>query len=291
MKKQQPADWQTSLSLLEERLPRIDVTDQVMDAVRRRSGTKLHKSRKWYISIAVAAVVFACGFGYAAESWKLFAPDGSVTLEYRSFLPGDEPRDELDTAKLHNMLAEGEAAIFHLMQEDRMIGLANERQYADYAQFASEVGSRAPLKELGDDFNFQSGKLVHDLKSELAEEIDWTDSKTVDDIRYRMIPLGNVTGYYASYSDNSGHKLSLSAVFNLPDRQIFTTEMNHSKVEKVQVGATEIFYMKDTDSTRQRVAWGEGEGERYVYYRLDDLSTHKLPRENLIEMASAVMGK
>lgn len=243
------------------------------------------------VSLIVAAILFACGFGYAAESWKLFAPDGSIALEYRSFMPGDEPIAEVDTAALRNRLAEGEAGVFYLKAQNRYIGLVNERQYTDYSKFAAEVGLRAPLNEVGYGFAFQSGSLVHDLKWGMADEIAWPDPKTAEEISYRTIPLGETVGYTASYENDRGNKVSLSVWFNVPDRAIFTTAMNESDVEKVKVGSTEAFYLKGRESASQRLAWGEGSGDQYAYYSLDDLSAEKLSRERLVEIASMLVGK
>ncbi|WP_372631632.1 hypothetical protein [Cohnella sp.] len=239
----------------------------------------------------VAAVLFACGFGYAAESWKLFAPDGSVALEYRSFMPGDEPIAEVDTAALRSRLAEGEAAVFYLKAQNRYIGLANERQYTDYSQYAAEVGRRAPLNEVGNGFVFQSGSLVHDLKWGIEDEKEWTDPKTVEGISYQTIPLGETVGYYANYQNDQGNKVSLSAWFNVPNGAIFTTEMNELDMEKVTIAAKEAFYLQGRDGAVQRVAWGEGSGNQYAYYRLDDLSAEKMPREHLMEIASRLIGE
>ena len=249
------------------------------------------KARAMRVSLIVAAVLFACGFGYAAGSWKLFAPDGSIALEYRSFMPGDEPNIEVDTAALRNRLAEGEAAVFYLKAQNRYIGLANEREYTDYSQFAAEVGRRAPLNEAGYGFVFQSGSLVHDLKWGVADDTAWPDPKTAEELSYRTIPLGDTVGYTASYENGRGSQVSLTVWFNVPDRAIYTTAMNEADVEKVKIGSTEAFYLKERDSDAQRVAWGEGGGERYAYYSLEDLSADKLPRERLVEIASMLGGK
>ncbi|WP_391574629.1 hypothetical protein [Cohnella sp.] len=302
MRKSQPIDWQANLTSLKERLPRIDRTERIMAEVRSRSraeqsqlvissGKKPGRMGAWRISLIVAAVLFACGFGYAMESWKLFAPDGSVALEYRGFMPGDESVDEVDTGALRSLLAEGEAAVFYLKDQNRYIGLANERQYTDFSQFAAEIDRRKPLNELGNGFVFQSGSLVHDLKWKVTDEKDWADSTTFEEFSYRTIPLGEITGYYASYENDRGDKVSLSVWTNVPDRTILTDEMNELEMEKVQIGAREVFYLKGRDGPAQRLAWGEGEGNQYAYYRLDDLSAEKMPQERLIEIASVLIGE
>jgi len=255
------------------------------------SGKKPGRMGAWRISLIVAAVLFACGFGYAMESWKLFAPDGSVALEYRGFMPGDESVDEVDTGALRSLLAEGEAAVFYLKDQNRYIGLANERQYTDYSQFAAGVGQRKPLNELGNGFVFQSGSLVHDLRSEVTDEKDWADRETAEGVSYQAIPLGETVGYYASYGNERGDKVSLSVWTNVPDRAIFTDEMNELEMKKVQIGSREVFYLKGRNSASQRLAWGEGEGDQYAYYRLDDLSAEKMSQERLIEIASVLIGE
>ncbi len=256
-----------------------------------RSDRKPRRARAGYAVFITATILFACGFGYAMESWKLFAPDGSVALEYRGFKPGDEPVDEVNTGALQSQLAEGEAAVFYLKDQNRYIGLANERQYADYSQFAAEVGQRKPLNELGNGFVFQSGSLVHDLRWQMEDEKDWAGRETAEGISYRTIPLGETVGYTASYENDSGNKVSLSVWFDVRDRAIFTNEMNGLEMEKVQIGAMEVFYLKGRNSASQRLAWGEGEGERFAYYRLDDLSAEKISQERLLEIASVLIGE
>ncbi|WP_135554604.1 hypothetical protein [Paenibacillus cymbidii] len=291
-------DWRENLKLWEDRLPRIDRTERIMDAIRSQSeiapkqeaqqpAAKSKRAKAGYAALMTATVIFACGFGFAADSWKLFAPDGSLALEYRSFMPGDEPVAGVDTAALQRMLAEGQAAIFYLKRQDRYIGLANERQYADYSQFAAEAGNYAPRNEIGQGFAFQSGSFIHELNGGIAGEYHAEDSKTTEEISYRTVPLGRTVGYSASYKDERGYEVALTVWFHLPGQTIYTNEMNELNMEKVRVDeAVEAFYLKGKDSDVQRISWGEGDS----YYRLDDLTGGQLSRERMVELALSLIG-
>ncbi|MBO9610502.1 MAG: hypothetical protein J7639_31400 [Paenibacillaceae bacterium] len=291
-------DWRENLKLWEDRLPRIDRTERIMEAIRSQSriapkqeaqqpAAKSKRAKAGYAALMTATVIFACGFGFAADSWKLFAPDGSLALEYRSFMPGDEPVAGVDTAALRKMLAEGQAAIFYLKRQDRYIGLANERQYANYSQFAAEAGNYAPRNEIGQGFAFQSGSFMHELNGGIAGENHAEDSKSAEEISFRTIPLGRTIGYSASYKDDRGNQVALTVSFHFPGRTIYTTEMKELNMEKIRVGeAVEAFYLKGKDGIGQRISWGEGDG----YYRLDDLTGGQLPRERMVELASSLIG-
>ncbi|QNK56929.1 hypothetical protein [Paenibacillus sp. PAMC21692] len=302
MEKQQTMQWQESLSSLEERLPRIDVTDRVMEAIRSKSGSgqRLESGRspfRWrsgkalYVSFIAAAVIFACGFGYAAVSWKLFAPDGAVSLELISVSPNEVSIEPIGP-DLRDMLHEGEAGIFYLRDQNRYIGLAHEREYGDleFEQFAAETDLHAPLRELGDGFVFHQGTLMHDL-NKFAHDLNWGNPGGDESVSLRKVPLGKTTGYSAVYRDSSGHQLTLSAWYNIPDRQIYSSELDKLIKEKVTIGEMEAFYLKDIDSDMQRMAWAEGEGELYVYYQLFDSAMDKLPRERFVEVAAAIVGQ
>jgi hypothetical protein len=302
MEKQQNMQWQENLSALEERLPRIDVTDRVMAAIRSKSGSgqrlesdrypiKRKSGKALYVSFIAAAVIFACGFGYAAVSWKLFAPDGAVSLEMISVSPNDISIEPIGP-ELRDMLHEGEAGVFYLRDQNRYIGLAHERDYGEleFEQFAAETGTHKPLRELGDGFIFHQGTLMHDL-NKLAPDLNWGDPDGDESVSLRKVPLGKTVGYSAVYRDDSGHQLTLSAWYNIPERQIYSSELDKLVKEKVTIGEIEAFYLKGKDSDMQRMAWAEGEGELHVYYQLFDSAMDKLPRERLVEVAAAIAGQ
>lgn len=290
--------WQKSLSSLEERLPGIDVTDRVMEAIRSKSGQGLEsdqypikRKRAWYVSFIAAAVIFACGFGYSAVSWKLFSPEGTVSLELISVSPNEVSIESIGS-DLRDMLNEGEAAIFYLRDQNRYIGLAHERDYGalEFEQFAAETGMHKPLRELGDGFTFHQGTLMHDL-NKLALDLNWGDPDGDASVNLRKMPMGKTVRYSAVYRDDSGHQLTLSAWYNIPDRQIYSSEWDTLVMEKVTLGPMDAFYLKEKDSDMHRMAWAEGEGELYVYYQLFDSAMDKLPRERLIEVAAAIVGQ
>lgn len=266
-----------------------------MDKLRGQSrdvAARPRRSRVWQASFLVAAIVFACGFGYAAVTWKLFSPDGTVALEYLKAEPGDILYDDVDTAALRDMLAEGEAAVFYLKEQNRYIGLVNERKYteADYADFAAKTGSRAPLRELGDGFVFEEGTLVHNMISS-PTMVNWADPAAEANVSYRKVPLGETVGYSAVYSDDRGHRLTLSAMFNIPGRQIYTDELDQLRLEKIMVDSVEAFYIRELDQEGHRMAWAEGEGEQHVYYTLYDSAANKLTRESLEKAAAVIIRK
>ncbi|REK75187.1 hypothetical protein DX130_16300 [Paenibacillus paeoniae] len=248
----------------------------------------LNRKKVWYISLIGATMLFACGFGFAAaQSWKLFTPDGAVTVELRSLLHNEESDSTLDIAALQNMLAEGEAATFYIKDQNRYISLANERLYTDYKPFSSQIGDRAPLNEIGDSFVFQSGLLFHDLNDEIPNVTSWKNSITIGEISYQLKVLGEAVGYQANYKNDYGKQVSLKVWFHVPDQTIFSTEMNDLEVEKIKIGVTEAFYLKGLHSSAQRLIWGENDNQSY--YRLDDLSVEKLSREHLIDIASPLI--
>jgi hypothetical protein len=285
---------------LEERLPRIDVTDRVMEAIRSKSGSgqlpesgrspyKRQRGKALYVSFIAAAIIFACGFGYAAVSLKLFAPDGLVSLEQIGVSPNEVSMEPIGS-DLQDMLDEGEAAIFYLRDQDKYIGLAHEREYdySEFEQFAAATGIHEPLRELGDEFVFQQGTLMHEL-DKLAPDLYWGDPDGEESVSLRKVPLGKTVGYSAIYRDASGHQLTLNAWYNVPDRKIYTDELHRMVAEKITIGAVETFYLKEKDSDMQKMAWAEGEGELHVYYQLFDSAIDKLPRERLVEVAAAIV--
>ncbi|MHA6482425.1 hypothetical protein ACX1C1_11065 [Paenibacillus sp. strain BS8-2] len=296
MKNRETTEWQEKLIMSGSWLPEIDVSDRVMEAIRNKKRLepraipfKWRMGKSGYIAFIAAAVVFACGFGYAALSWKLFGSDGSIALELRSISPHESTVELIDPSLLER-LGEGEAAIFYLRDQDRYIGLANERQYGPLAfeQFAAETGAHEPLSELGDGFVFTQGTIRHDL-NKIPPDLSWGDPDGEERVSLRKIPIGAANGYTAKYQDAEGHQLTLTAWYNVPDREIYTDELDRLMIEKVTINEMESFYMKEKDSSVQRISWMEGEGEQHIYYQIFDTSADKLPREQLIEVAAKVM--
>lgn len=284
-----------SQTLLGEPLPRIEVTDRVMAAIRTKQGIggrsgRSKRSRLWYTAVIAAAVVFACGFGYAASSWQLFAPNGSVALEYRNYLPGDEPIRGIDTDALRDKLAEGEAAVFYIREQDQYIGLVNERRYSNYDDFAQAAGGRAPARELGGGWEYRTGSLVHELQPDWVVQRDKTDFTTDGDVSYRKIPLGPKNGYHATYGDNTGQQMSISATFNERMRTLYT-DLAKKQMEKVHLNGIEAFYIREAEGDVHRMVWAEGEGNSFVYYSLSVSSSDERSQDWLREVALELAGK
>lgn len=276
---------QPNLTLLGDQLPRIDVTEQVMTSIRgryvdSRPKSQSKRSRMWYVSVITAVVIFACGFGYAASSWQLFAPNGSVVLEYRNYLPGDEPNRAIDTNKLRDMLAEGEAAVFYIPESGQYIGLANERQYTNYDQFAQVAGTIVPAREIGHGWEYQEGSMKHDLR--FQSDLNWGDASATDNISYRLIPLGEKIGYYATYVNTAGNRVSINSIFGGRGR-IMYTKLDDMEMNKVSLNGIEAFYIQLEESNAHRIVWAEGESDKSIYFELS--SSEEITREELTEVA------
>lgn len=276
---------QPSLTLLGEQLPRIDVTEQVMTNIRggvvvSRPNGQSKRSRIWYVSVITAVVIFACGFGYAASSWQLFAPNGSVVLEYRNYLPGDEPNSAIDTKMLRDMLAEGEAAVFYIRERKQYIGLANERKYTNYDQFAQAAGTIVPAREIGNGWEYQEGSLMHDLH--IQADQSWGDASAQDNISYQKIPLGEKIGYYATYVNAAGDRISINGILGERGRTMYTN-LDDLEMNKVSLNGIEAFYIQLKESNAHRIVWAEGESDKSIYYELS--SSGELTREHLTEVA------
>jgi len=275
-----------------------------MSTIRQTSRRSSYK-KKWVISGIITAVLFACGFGYAAGAWQLFASDGTVALEYREFSPGDGPAEGVDTDVLRKLLNPGEAALFNLKSTDRQIGLANELQYTDYDAFNVQTGSYPPAREIGrsSTFKFYTGSLAHSLnvmdivknESRGGGVLDTHELKESDELleiagvtSYYLVPLGDVTGYHASYRDDSGSELTLQVSYGESWRTVFT-QMNEQIMEKITLYTNEAFYITAANGAWHRVVWTEHRGEQFVYLELNAKASD-VSREGLIETAEQIAG-
>jgi len=275
-----------------------------MSTIRRNSQISSNKKR-WVITGLITAVLFVCGFGYAAGTWQLFAPDGTVALEYRAFPPGDDPFEGVDTVALRKLLNPGEAAIFNLKNTDRQIGLVNELQYTKYDVFQVKTGSYPPAREIGSSssFTFYIGSLAHDLNimSPIKNESKGNNALNTHEINepkellemagvtsYSLLPLGDVNGYYASYRDDNGMEVTLQASYGESWRTIFT-QMNEQVMEKIILHDNEAFYITAADGAWHKVVWTENSGGQFVYLTLN-ARAGDLSRESLIEVAEQIVG-
>ncbi|RIX60291.1 hypothetical protein D3P08_01605 [Paenibacillus nanensis] len=285
MKEKKELNVQPNLTLLGEQLPRIDVTERVMTSLRgenvvsRSNGQSKH-SRIWYVPVITVVVILACGFGYAASSWQLFTPNGSVVFEYRNYLPGDEPDREIDTKMLRDMLAEGEAAVFYIRERDQYIGLANERQYTNYDQFAQAAGTVVPQREIGNGWEYQNGSLMHDLH--FPADQSWGEASAYDNISYQQIPLGEKIGYYATYVNAAGNRIAINGTLGERGRIMYTKLIDLEMI-KVSLNGIEAFYIQSEESNTHRIVWAEGESDQSIYYELS--SSGEITREQLTEVA------
>jgi len=275
-----------------------------MSTIRQNSRISSNKQR-WVITGLLTAVLFACGFGYAAGAWQLFAPDGTVALEYRAFSPGDGPIEGVDTDALRKLLNPGEAALFNLKNADQQIGLVNELQYTDYDVFQVKTGSYPPAREIGSSssFAFYTGSLAHNLnvigpvgnEDEGNNVLDTHELKEPKELlevagvtSYQLVPLGDVTGYHASYRDDSGSEVTLQASYGESWRTVFT-QMNEQVMEKIALHANEALYITAANGAWHKVVWTESSGGQFVYLELN-AKAGDVSRASLIEVAEQIAG-
>lgn len=262
-------------------LPQIDVTDKVMQAI---SGTTVRRYKSWLAISMAATVILASGFGYAASSWKLFGGDGSVVLEYQSFLPNDQPVDV--TIDLLQYIPEGEAALFYFKDSGSFISQVNEKVVTRADELVTAGVVPEPRADLSQGYTFLNGKLIHNIEPspQMMEELVQKASQSNEEFVFDLLAHSGTIGYFATYQNAEGLTVTLDSLEGERWKKIFTDNMDHIK-EKLQFAdGTEALYIEDA-AGKQRIVWMSEANGQLVYYSLQsDVAT----KEQLIQLAEGI---
>lgn len=271
-------------------LPQIDVTDRVMAAINRPHAL----NRKPWIAVSMIAIlIVACGFGFAtAAGWKLFDANGSVVLEYRAFIPGDEPVRGVDVDKLRELLPVGEAALFYLKETNDFISIANEQAISSYSVFRNMAGDTIPPERIGNDFVFSQGLFshVHHPDLNLMEELKQTAALSSDSYQYGLINIGEVSGFSANYTHAEGAQLTVSGFYGESWATVYSN-LEDEEMMKLQLGDKEVLYITNQHDGNHQMIWRDQAAGKAVYYKLQATRNSNVTVEELESTVLSIMAK
>jgi len=266
-------------------LPQIDVTDKVMQAI---SRTPVKKNRNIMVISMAVIILMASGFGYAASTWKLFGSDGTVTMEYRPFQPGDEPHDV--TVDLMQYIPKGEAALFYFKDSGSFISRVNEIVVTQANELRTDGIVPAPLAALGQEFAFISGNLIHDTKPalQMMKELEERASQSNDEFVFDILPYSDTLGYFATYQNEDGLIVTLDSLEGERWSTIYSDEISQIQGKLQLADGTEALYIEDAASSSLRIEWMKETDGQLVYYKLRSDLHNGASKEKLIELAGSL---
>lgn len=282
-------EWnhQSEIKYPKVNLSQIDVTDRVMQAI---SRSRAPKKKVWFVIGMATIVILASGFGYAAASWKLFEADGSVALEYRQFMPGDEPVESANLDELRSLIPEGEAALFYIKQDGQFLSLANERVITSYEEFRMDAGNSALPERIGNEYKFSQGTFNHEpiMEHGLMDELMLAAGSSDEPYLYRSVGMGDMTGYYAEFLNEAGSRVTLSGLYGERWSTV-NTNLEPLEMIKLQLGDKEAFYMTNEAAGTHQVVWRDSTIDQPVYYELTALMEGGLTAEELKDAALSII--
>jgi len=247
--------------------------------------------RPWFAMSMIAIVIVACGFSFATSAvWKLFDTNGSVTLEYRAFMPGDEPVEGVDVNKLRELLPVGEAALFYLKETDNFISLANQQTISSYSEFGVMAGDMIPPERIGDDFVFSEASFIHEHRPDmnLMEELKQAAAMSSEPYQYGLIDMEEISGFSAKYTRAEGTQLLLSGLYGERWATVFSS-LENKEITKLQLGDKEVLYITNRSEGIHQIVWREKSAGQAIYYKLQAALNSNITAEDLESTALSII--
>jgi len=271
-------------------LPQIDVTDRVMAAINRPRAL----NRKPWLAVSIIAIVIvACGFGFAtAASWKLFDGNGWVALEYRAFIPGDEPVGGVDVDKLRGLLPVGDAALFYLKETNDFISIANEKVISSYREFRNMAGDTFPPERIGNDFVFSQGSFSHEHHPDLnlMEELKQAAALSSESYQYGLVDIGEISGFSANYTHAEGTQLTVNGFYGENWATVYSN-LEDEEITKLQLGDKEVLYITNRNDGNHQIIWRDQDAGKGIYYKLQAAQNSNVTMEELESTVLSIMAK
>jgi len=294
MKTQEAFERQLNQQLSSDKFPLIDITDRVMDRIRQHGNVRRQPVKKM-VWMAGAAAVFLvlCGFGYAAVTWQLQRGDGSVSMEYSSYKPGDE-WPHFDLSPWMNQLEPGEAALFYFKREgkDYFVSQENPVKYTSLAELETESGFTVPVPDsLAGGYTFQQGSISHDLEKpdpSLMESLRAESEHSGGDFAMRKIHVKEEKlGVSFVYRHEKGGEILILASMGEMWRKMYDN-LEQKQVEKVSVLGHEALAVEDQTTGERKVFWLDERGAVPIYYKISTLTPDLVSMQALLKAAESL---
>lgn len=295
MKTQEAFERQLNQQLSSDSFPLIDITDRVMVRIRQHGNVRRQTAKKMVWMAGVAAVFLVlCGFGYTAVTWQLHRGDGSVSMEYSSYKPGDGPLD-VDLTSWVKRLEPGEAALFYIRHEgkDRFVAQENPVEYTSLARLEAEAGLNLHFPSgLEGGYSYKKGNLAHNLDVEpsLMESLRTEAQQSGSDMAMRKMQkaaVKEVEGMFLFYNNAEGGEIVVFSSVGEIWRQIYGN-LRQSQVEKVNLRGQEAFSVVDHTTGMKKVLWLDDSSGTPIYYHVSTQTPALVSSKALLKAAESL---
>lgn len=286
-------EHQLSRRLAKNKLPLVDVTARVMAGIDGLKPQRPVSARKplWIAGIAAAILVIS-GFGYAMSAWQLQRADGSVSMEYRSFKPGEEPAHGMDAGELRKRLNPGEAAFFVTLNEagkEEIIGIENYRVYTSLEQLISAAD--LPLRfadSLTDSMKFTEGHIVHSLENPDIALLRAELEQSGLDIYMKNTGLGDTEGAVAFYQNADGGKIRVD-MFKGDSWRTIESSLKDEEIAKITIHNEEALAVTDRNTGERELHWMDERSGDPVYVKVSTATPGRVTEEELLAAARSIL--
>ncbi|CAH1199010.1 hypothetical protein PAECIP111893_01207 [Paenibacillus plantiphilus] len=293
MDRNETINHQLNQRLAKNKLPIVDVTARVMariDGIRPQRSFAARKPLR--VASIAAAILIISGFGYAMVNWQLHRADGSVSLEYRNFMPGEESADSLDISELRKQLNPGEAAFFVTLNkkgEAEISGTENYLLYNSLEQLKAVL--ELPLHvtdSLTGTMVFKEGHLIHSLDNLDLDLLRAELEQSGLDIYMKKVGLGDPQGVSLLYQNDGGGEIRVTA-FKGDMWRTVVSDLEDQEIEKIMVHNQEVLAVTEHHTGKRELHWMDEGSSIPMYVTVTTETPEFVSQDELLAAARTIL--
>lgn len=272
---QKNADWNIKTVFEEDRIPQVDLVQNVMEKIRLDSSPKGGFWVKNKIGIIICLGLMLIGTtGFAAmKTYELYNEEGKIIYQEKdiskSGIPIKTPDEEMQVfmskmVEIEENLQSGTAAAVYIKENNpqkRVVTLSQPFIYKEFSSLQQNLGNQISVKaNLPGGYSFDSAIVDYLVNREYQKEDLYKLAEKTDQ-EYVLKPLSfsdKITSVEISYRKESDTILVRVTPFDeVEGSTVYQAEMEKRKAEKLKINDTEALYSEqvNVDDTVKEILW------------------------------------
>lgn len=280
------AEWNIKDVFDENRIPKVDITRNVMEKIRMDSKQKGGFFVKYKVSIVICLGFLLMGTtGFAAmKAYQLKNEDGKVIYQEKeitaSNAPVKSPDEDMQAfmsrmAEIEEHLQAGTAAAVYIKEHNpkkRVVILSKPFIYKDLLPLQQKVGNRLPVKaELPGGYVFDGAVVEYEVKRDYQKEAlyDLAEKSNEDYVLQPQSFTDSLLSMEISYrKGNDVFLVKVTKFDDVENNTLYQAGMEQRKTEKIKAKHTEALYSEETgnDGIGREIRWVQNvQGSQWLF--------------------------
>jgi hypothetical protein len=307
--KRKHAQWDIKEVFDENRIPKVDITRNVMEKIKLDLQQREGFLVKYKASIIVCLGLLLTGTtGFAAmKAYQLKNGEGKVIYQEKditeSGTPVKSPDEEMKAfmskmAEIEEALQPGTAAAVYIKENNpkkRVMILSKPFIYKDLPSLQQKLGNRLPVQaELPGGYLFAEAAVEYEVKREYRKEELYELAETSNE-EYVLQPqtfTDSLLSMEISYRNgNDSLQVKMTPFDDVENRTLFQAGMDQRKTEKITVQHTEALYSEQAGKggIKKEIRWVQNvQGSPFLF--MVETRTEQSDKDSLTEAMKSLLG-